>query len=138
MLVSEAAGFVLHQPSLIPCCCWALAEGLHGTDAQQGAAAEAASALVLWEEAPGGVLPAPGAGSGAGRLAHGAPPASSAQQLRGASGEEIKWIQLARIDLNGSLLIYTSWGADPGHAWASVTQRLSSETQGTAWMAGSV
>lgn len=97
--------------------------------------------LLLWcfgKRLLGGVLPVPGAGSGAGRLAHGAPPASSAQQLRGASGEEIKWIQLARIDLNGSLLIYTSWGADPGRAWASVTQRLSSETQVMAWMAGSV
>lgn len=43
-------------------------------------------------------------------------PANSANQLSGASREKIKWIQLARIDLNGSLLIYTSWGADPARA----------------------
>lgn len=39
---------------------------------------------------------------------------SSAHRLSGASPEKIKWVQLARIDLDGSLLIYPGWGADPG------------------------
>lgn len=49
---------------------------------------------------------------------------SSAHRLSGASREKIKWIQLARIGLDGSLLIYSSWGADPAQAGAGVMQFL--------------
>lgn len=57
-----------------------------------------------------------GVGTGGGR--------SSAHRLSAASREKIKWIQLARIDLDGSLLIYSSWGAGPAAAGVGVTQFL--------------
>lgn len=41
---------------------------------------------------------------------------SSAHRLSAAFPEKIKWIQLARIDLDGSLLLYSSWGADLARA----------------------
>lgn len=70
----------------------------------------------FWEEA--------WSGPGGGR--------SSAHRLSGASREKIKWIQLARIDLDGSLLIYSSWGADPAGLGWELCNSLSSGARAMA------